>query len=183
NQLNIPNTLSFIRLLTIPVIFLLIINSTARNFPILISVTFISGLLDFFDGYLARKLSQETELGKILDPVADKLMILALVLGLMIKSNFPLWLGIVIFSRDFIILLASLILLIRKKGKKVVPSVLVGKITVAVLGGLLLVFVVDLHPDVHLEMLKRYFIVLSTGFLAWSWVEYFNVYKKEKNAK
>ncbi len=106
-RLNIPNTLSIIRLLLFPVIFLLITKSTASNYPYLIFVFFLAIALDFFDGYLARKLSQETELGKILDPVADKIMVFFIVLGLMIKSDFPIWLGVIIFLRDFFILAAA----------------------------------------------------------------------------
>ncbi len=119
-EINIPNALSCMRILTIPVISLLILHSNARNYPILITVFFFSILLDFFDGFLARKLAQETELGKILDPIADKLMVLFIILALMIKSDFPLWLGIAIILRDFLILLASLI--ISKKIKKPVTK-------------------------------------------------------------
>lgn len=182
-QINIPNTLSFVRILTIPAIFLLILHSTRKNYPILIAVFVVSIWLDFFDGYLARKLKQETELGKILDPVADKLMVICLVLALIIRSDFPLWLGIFIFARDFIILVASLILIKRIKGKKVAPSVLIGKVTFGVIGTLLLVYLLDLHPGVNLPLVKQFFIVISVGFIVWSWIEYYSVYKKEKNGK
>ena len=62
--LNIPNILSGMRILTIPIIVLLIVHSTPYNYPVLILVFFFSIMLDFFDGYLARKLSQETKLGQ-----------------------------------------------------------------------------------------------------------------------
>lgn len=180
-QINIPNTLSFLRILTIPFIFLLILHSTSKNYPFLIAVFCFSIWLDFFDGYLARKLSQETELGKILDPVADKLMILFIILALIIKSDFPLWLGLFILIRDLSILLAGFISMKAKKGIK--QSILSGKITFAVLGALILVFILDLHQALDLKILKRFFIVLSIGSLVWSWLEYYNIYKKEKNAE
>lgn len=181
--MNIPNALSTLRMLTIPGIFLLILYSNPRNYPILIALFAFSILLDFLDGYLARKLSQETELGKILDPMADKLMVCFIVLALIIKSDFPLWLGIIIFVRDIVILTASLVLMKRKKGKKVAPSILVGKVAFAALAFLIMVYILDLHQGLNPEMLKRFFIVLSVGFMGWSWVEYYNVYQKEKNAK
>lgn len=181
-QLNVPNALSGLRLLTAPVIFLLIIYSTPGNYPVLIAIFCFSMLLDLLDGYLARKLGQETELGKILDPVADKLMVVLIVLALMIKSNFPVWLGILILSRDVLILSASFILVKIKKRKKITPSILIGKVAFSVIGALILVFMLDLHHNLDLEILKRYFIVLSVGFLLWSVVEYYEVYKKEKNA-
>lgn len=180
-EINIPNALSTMRILTIPVISLLILHSNARNYPILIAVFFFSILLDFFDGYLARKLDQETELGKILDPIADKLMVFFIILALMIKSDFPLWLGIVIILRDFLILLAGLIL--SKKEKKIRPSILIGKITFAALGVLVMAFIVDLSPTLQIPLVKRYIIVLNVGFLGWSWIEYYALYKKEKNAE
>ena|GEM_PF-343646 len=180
-QLNIPNTLSGLRILMVPVIFLLILHCSPGNFFILIVGFSFSIWLDFFDGYLARKLSQETELGKILDPLADKLMVFFIVLALIIKSNFPLWLGLIIFLRDIIILAAAFILI--KGKKKITPSILIGKITFAILGILILVFILDLHQGLDLEMLKRFFIILSAGFLGWSWIEYYHLYKREKNAE
>lgn len=182
-ELNIPNALSSLRMLAIPGIFLLILYSNPRNYPILIALFAFSILLDFLDGYLARKLSQETELGKILDPVADKLMVLCIVLALIIKSDFPLWLGIIIFVRDIVILAAGLVLIKRKKDKTVPPSILVGKAAFAALAVLIMVYILDLHQGLDLGILKRFFIVLSVGYMGWSWVEYYNVYQKEKNAE
>ncbi|MCP5049658.1 MAG: CDP-alcohol phosphatidyltransferase family protein [bacterium] len=178
-QLNIPNTLSGIRIFAVPVIVLLIIYSNAKNYPVLITVFCFSIALDFFDGYLARKFSQETELGKILDPVADKLMVFGVVAALVIKSDFPLWLAVVIVSRDLLIVTVGAILF---RGRHVVtPSILIGKITFAVLGVLMMTYIVDLSEAIDLEILKRFFIVLSVSFLAWSTTGYYEIYKREKN--
>ena len=57
-----------------------------------------------------------------------------------------------------------------------------GKITFALLGTLIMVYIVDLSVYIDLEILKRFFIVLSFCFLTWSWVEYYKIYKSEKNA-
>jgi len=173
--LNIPNTLSILRLMTIPVIVLLILHSTRHNYPILIIVYFLSVWLDFFDGYLARKLSQETEMGKILDPLADKLMVFSVVIALIIRSDFPIWLAVIIFSRDFLILGASLALF--KKRHSVHPSILVGKITFGLLSSLIMIYILDLSPFIDLENMKHFFIVTSTCFLAGSWLEYYYIYK------
>lgn len=178
--LNIPNILSTLRISAIPAIVWLIIHTTPRNFPLLILVSFFSMLLDFFDGYLARKLSQETELGRILDPVADKLMVSCIVVALILKTDFPLWLGIIIIGRDLLIVTAAVLIF---KGKQVIStSILIGKVTFALLGALLMIYILDLYPYIDLQILKRFFIVLSVSFLAWSWVEYYQIYKREKNA-
>ncbi len=180
NWINIPNFLSGMRILTIPVMVWLIIYSTPSNYPILILVVFLSIWLDFFDGYLARKLAQETELGKILDPLADKLMVAGLVTALIIKTDFPLWLGILIIGRDFLILLACAIIF---RGKhRIKGSILIGKVTFALLGALIMVYIVDINEYLDLEILKRFFMVLTVGFLGWSWAEYYQIYKREKNA-
>ena len=180
--LNIPNILSGMRILTIPIIVLLIVHTTPYNYPVLILVFFFSIMLDFFDGYLARKLSQETKLGQILDPLADKLMVSCIVVALIIKTDFPLWLGILIIGRDLLILAAGAVIF---KGKHVITtSILVGKATFALLGALIMIYILDLYPYINLQILKRFFIVLTVSFLAWSWVEYYQIYMrvKKKNA-
>jgi cardiolipin synthase len=178
--LNIPNILSGMRILTIPVIVLLIVHTTPGNYPVLILVFFFSILLDFFDGYLARKLSQETKLGQILDPLADKSMVSCIIVALMIKTDFPIWLGILIIGRDLLILAAAAVIF---KGKHMIAtSILIGKATFAMLGALIMIYILDLCPYIDLQILKRFFIVLTVSFLAWSWVEYYRIYKREKNA-
>lgn len=178
--LNIPNILSGLRILTIPVIVLLIVYTTPYNYPVLILVFFFSIWLDFFDGYLARKLSQETKLGQILDPLADKLMVSCIVVALIIKTDFPIWLGILIIGRDLLILAAGAVIF---KGKHVIAtSILIGKATFALLGSLIMIYILDLYPYINLQILKRFFIALTVSFLAWSWVEYYQIYKREKNA-
>jgi len=179
--INIPNILSGMRILTIPAIVFLIVYSTPSNYPMLILVYLFSLWLDFFDGYLARKLCQVTKLGKILDPLADKLMISSIIVALVIRSDFPLWLGVLIIGRDILILTASAVIF---RGKHVIKtSILVGKATFALLGTLIMVYIIDLYENINLEILKRFFIVLTVSFLCWSWIEYYQIYKREKNAK
>ena len=179
-EINVPNSMSAARILLIPILFLLIINSTTGNYPLLIGLYFFSIWLDFFDGYFARKLSQETELGKIMDPLADKLLILFTLLALIIKTDFPLWFAVVIFSRDILILLASFVML---KGKQTVKgAILTGKITFAALGALLMIYIIDLHKALNLEILKRFFLILSFSYLLWSFIEYYIIYKRFSKA-
>jgi cardiolipin synthase (CMP-forming) len=179
-HMTIPNMLSALRIITIPIIVFLILSSNAANYPVLIVVYALSLALDFFDGYLARKLHQESELGKILDPLADKLMVFSTILALVIKADFPLWLAIVIIGRDLGILGVSAILF---RGKQVViPSNLVGKVTFALLGALMMVFIIDLTQAFDLLILKRFLIIHSICFLSWSMLGYYDVYQRVKNA-
>ncbi len=180
-NLNLPNTLSSLRILLIPVIFLLIVNSTESNYPYLLALYFSALLLDFLDGYIARKFSMETELGKILDPLADKLLILFILVALIIKTDFPFWLALIIFLRDFCILLASILIF---KGKhRIKPSILVGKITFGILSVLTFIYIIDLHKSFDLIIMKKFFISLCFTFLLWSCFSYYNIYKEEKQKK
>lgn len=90
-----------------------------------------AGVTDLMDGYLARKLNQVTEWGKILDPLADKVCMAAIALQLFIVGRIDTVLLAILLGRDIIILLASL--LFAKKIKEVIPSNYVGKITVLVI--------------------------------------------------
>jgi CDP-diacylglycerol--glycerol-3-phosphate 3-phosphatidyltransferase len=163
----------------VPVIFILIIKNTYQNYPFLVFIYVFTISLDFLDGYFARKLSQETEVGKILDPVADKLLVFFVVIGLIIKSDFPLWLAIPIFFRDIVILFAGLILF--KTRHFIAPSIIIGKIAFTALGLLILIYIIDLNVFINLEILKRFLAVLSFGFLIWSFIEYYRIYMSIKN--
>jgi len=179
--LTLPNILSLLRLLMIPVIVLFMLHVNDGLFLYLLILYTITVFLDFLDGFLARKFHQESDVGKILDPLADKFLVLSILVTLAIKFHFPIWLAIFIILRDILILWASVLLY---KGKRIVkPSLVVGKFTFALLSLLIFVFIVDLHEGIDLLMTKHFLIVLSFSFLLWSWVAYFLVYLREKNEK
>ena len=83
---TIPNLMGYFRILLIPVFCWLYVNAkTPRDFQLATAVVLLSSLTDLFDGMIARKLNQVTELGKVLDPVADKLTHAALALCLTVR--------------------------------------------------------------------------------------------------
>jgi len=177
---NIPNAMSIARLLSIPFIMVLILDNTPGTYPVLLVVYLFSLALDFFDGYLARKLGQETRLGKILDPLSDKSMIFATVLALVIKTRFPLWLALTIVLRDVAILLASVLMI--KRLHEIKSSILVGKVTFAVLGALMMAYIIDLHEGIDLEICKRFFAILTLAFISWSILGYYRLYRRAGSA-
>jgi cardiolipin synthase len=177
--ITLPNILSLLRVFMIPLIVFLMININDQIFPYLIVVYVFTVFLDFLDGFIARNFSQESDLGKIIDPLADKFLVISMLLTLTIKFDFPLWLAVFIVLRDILILWASFLLF---RGKKIVkPSLLIGKFTFGLLSLLIFVFIIDLHEKINLLLLKRFLIVLSSVFLLWSWFEYLLVYMREKN--
>ncbi len=100
NAVNIPNAVSVVRLLLIPVfVWLVLIEQTAWA-GVLLGVI---GATDWIDGYLARRLDQVTEVGKMLDPIADRLAVaVAVVLGLVV-GVLPAWFGWAIIIREIVI--------------------------------------------------------------------------------
>jgi cardiolipin synthase (CMP-forming) len=87
---------------------------------------------DLLDGYLARKLKQVSELGKIIDPVADKLAVGVIAIMMFIKGLIPLWFIVIVVLRDVLILVFGLIL--KRKKKIVLMSNYPGKVAVFTIG-------------------------------------------------
>ncbi|CAB4893625.1 unannotated protein [freshwater metagenome] len=100
---NVPNLLSFLRILLVPVFLWLLLH---KLFLAAIAVLAFAGLTDFLDGYLARKLNQTTKLGKMLDPVADRLYIFATLLALSATGYVPWWLAGLVILRDVLMLVS-----------------------------------------------------------------------------
>ena len=99
--INVPNLLSFLRIALVPVFLWLLLQEL---FLAAIIVLAVAGLTDFLDGFLARKLNQATKLGKMLDPVADRLYIFATLLALSATGYVPWWLAGLVILRDLLML-------------------------------------------------------------------------------
>lgn len=99
--LTVPNVLSMIRLATVPVFLYLFVTGRETAAVILYGA---GAWTDFFDGYLARRLGQVTELGRLLDPLADRAFIIALALALVAVDALPWWLAGLIVLRDIVLL-------------------------------------------------------------------------------
>ncbi|NEP90685.1 MAG: CDP-diacylglycerol--glycerol-3-phosphate 3-phosphatidyltransferase [Okeania sp. SIO2C2] len=101
--MNIPNWITFSRLLGIPLILYTLKTPTNQNLWICLVIFLIASVTDFLDGYLARKLNQVSDLGKFLDPLADKLLVLAPLLGLIELGKVPAWGVFLILGRELTI--------------------------------------------------------------------------------
>jgi CDP-diacylglycerol--glycerol-3-phosphate 3-phosphatidyltransferase len=103
HMMNLPNFLTSLRILLIPV-FILFFTMPHPARPFLSVLIFlIASLTDFFDGYIARRRAQITKLGKLLDPVADKLLVSSALILLVSVGRVPAWVVIVIIAREFIV--------------------------------------------------------------------------------
>lgn len=111
---TIPNLVTALRLGCIPVFCWLLFGLDSR-----LAAGILLGALgasDFVDGYLARRLDQATELGAILDPVADRFMFFAAVISMLVSGDVALWFGIVALVREFGLSTGTLVLASRRLG-------------------------------------------------------------------
>jgi cardiolipin synthase len=121
--LTIPNVMSAVRLLGVPVFLWLVLGPHADGWALVLLA--VSGATDFLDGWLARRLGQESLVGQILDPVADRLYILAVVIGLALRDVIPWWLAISLPLRD--LLMWGLVPFLRTRGYSALPVHFLGK--------------------------------------------------------
>lgn len=120
---TLPNLLSMFRLAGVPVFLWLVLGPEADGWAL--ALLMVSGFTDFLDGYLARRLEQTSLLGQILDPVADRLYILAVVVGLALRDVIPWWMAVSLPLRD--LLMWGLVPLLRTRGYSALPVHFLGK--------------------------------------------------------
>jgi cardiolipin synthase len=120
---TVPNALSVLRLLGVPLFLWLLLGPHADVAALVVLA--LSGLSDWADGVLARKLHQESRLGALLDPAVDRLYILATLIGLTLRHIIPWWLAAVIVGRD--VLLALSLPILRRHGYGPPPVHYLGK--------------------------------------------------------
>ncbi len=116
---NIPNLLSISRIVLIPLFIYLLSQKTVESWILAIVVFIIASLTDLLDGWSARKLKQESEFGKFIDPLADKILVIASLSALMtMDPNFQIfdfWMILIIVGRDIMITIMRSLAI--KKGK------------------------------------------------------------------
>jgi cardiolipin synthase (CMP-forming) len=121
--LTVPNALSFARLLGVPVFLWLVLGPEADVAAFILLV--VAGVSDWVDGALARALNQRSELGVLLDPLADRLYIAATLLGLALREIIPWWLVGILVARELFLL--TLLPTLRRAGRLALPVTYVGK--------------------------------------------------------
>lgn len=118
-----PNLLSALRLLGVPVFLWLVLGPEADAWALGLLV--VSGITDWLDGFLARRWNQTSALGQLLDPIADRLYLLAVVVGLALREVIPWWIAVLLPLRD--LLLWGLVPLLRTRGYSSLPVHFIGK--------------------------------------------------------
>ena len=99
--INVPNVLTVIRILLVPVLIVALLEKTG-NGDLLAAIVFaVASLTDAIDGYLARSRNWVTTFGKLMDPIADKLLVVAALITLVSLGRLQAWVAMVIISREF----------------------------------------------------------------------------------
>lgn len=123
--MNIPNMLTLLRFFFVPLFSIVFLNNNIHNNYWVALVIFIfSGLTDILDGFIARKYNMITRFGTLMDPLADKLMILTVLFCFYIRGILPIWVFCIIFLKEFAMLLGATRLY---KMEIVIPSNIFGK--------------------------------------------------------
>ncbi|MFQ8601129.1 MAG: CDP-alcohol phosphatidyltransferase family protein [Oscillospiraceae bacterium] len=169
---SIPNILSYIRLLLIPVFVVLYVGADApADYYLAAGVVLLSGLTDLFDGQIARRCNMITELGKALDPIADKLTQAAIVFCLMLRFPGVVFLVVLLVVKELFMGVCGLVLL--RRGRKLDGAMWFGKVSTAVFYVVMLLLIA--LPEIPAAVVNG--ILVVTGFfLALSFALYIPVF-------
>jgi cardiolipin synthase len=119
--MTIPNLITAIRIILAPVFIIFLINDDLRSALFLFLLCMAS---DCADGMIARLLNQKSKLGAYLDPLADKLLLVAAFVLLAARGNLPSWLTVMVISRDIMILLGVVVLFLNGFNLSIKPSII-----------------------------------------------------------
>ena len=164
NIFNISNSLSFLRLLLVIPAYTAF-NNFDQNLAgySVAAIGIFAAVTDILDGYLARKFNQITEFGKIIDPLADKVLVIYVVLNLFFLGEIPEYYFYMILARDALILTGGLI--VSRKIGKVLPSDYIGKATVLAISFVLLMILlnVDKNSDPYIFLYYLSILLIFTS--------------------
>lgn len=139
-RMTAANYITIGRLFLLPfIVYFLIQGRTTLSF-VLMAIMLFS---DVLDGYLARTLHQESELGRVLDPVCDKLSLMVIIVTMLAINAMPWWAAVVIILRDILILLGSYVLWRRRM--VILGSNILGKVTGFAFGAMILALMIKLR--------------------------------------
>lgn len=125
--MNLPNILTSFRFLLIPVFVYFFFSNLAYGVEIAVVTFLFAGLTDTLDGYIARKYNLITKLGIVLDPLADKLMLITVLVSVTFSNNIPLWIIWVVSLKEALMILGAFSLL--NENNVVIPANIFGKLS------------------------------------------------------
>ena len=162
--INLPNFFTILRLLSIPALIIFFDCFYISRWIFLFAIA-----TDSLDGIIARSTNKKTKLGSILDPTADKLLLVTTFLLLASNNIIPYWYAVVIISRDFFVFLGWIITYIITSNNNVAPSIL-GKLTNFTQATLAFIYMFGLFPEY--SILIQYYSYLMLALTIISGLDY-----------
>jgi cardiolipin synthase len=127
---SVANLVTVLRLLLVPFFFAMLIRDSERARLAAFALYALAASTDWIDGQIARRTHTVTQVGKVIDPLVDRLLLASGVIGLYIIGELPLWIPVVLVLRDVYLLYGSYVL---EKDRIILPVTYIGKITTAIL--------------------------------------------------
>lgn len=176
----IPNLLSIVR---IGLVYPILNNISLGNFQLGIMFFIIAAITDAVDGFLARKMNWKTNLGKILDPVADKLLLSGTIFILWLNAYIPFYIFVIFFSRDVLILVGASIHMSVIESEVPLPNIL-GKLTTAFQIVYIFLILIFQSYSVEISLILLDILIISITILslmvyANSWFKSLKTYNNE----
>jgi CDP-diacylglycerol--glycerol-3-phosphate 3-phosphatidyltransferase len=157
-ELNLPNVLTVVRILLVPVLVAALLAATAKGDLLAAVVFVVASLTDALDGWIARRRRSESTFGKLMDPLADKLLVVAALVSLVSLDRLSAWVAMVIIAREFAV--TGLRQLAMEDGH-VIPASSWGKVkTVAQIAMVLVLIAVD-HRTLPVDLLIYATVVIT----------------------
>lgn len=175
NIINIPNLITFVRIIIIPVFVTTLVY---RRYNYALVLFMVAAISDMLDGLFARLTGQKTRFGAFLDPLADKSLLMTSFIFFTIYGWIPLWLTIIVISRDFIVVVGWVLLYLTSHTTKVEPSIL-GKAAIA--SQLILIAYILLSINIDIPFINLYYQALVAALTIISAIQY--IYKGLKTAE
>lgn len=170
---KLPNILCYIRIILVPVfLYVYFMADQQSDYYIATAVVLASGITDFCDGQIARRCNMITDLGRIIDPVADKLMQLAMVVALTLKIKY-MWLLVLYLILKEVVTSVTGLYVIKKCERRLNGAKWYGKVCTALLYVVMLVLVA--FPNIDTKVQNTLLIVCAGG-LTLAFVMYMRLY-------
>jgi cardiolipin synthase len=163
-MINIPNILTIARILLVPVIVSALL---AGNYPLALAIFLVAGVTDALDGFIARRFNMCTRLGAMLDPLADKLLVVPTTLVLAATGRLPWWLALTVVARDLLILGGAAAFYARTGNLEMEPSI-ASKVNTCVQITLIVLILADSSGVISLGhlLVRGYYLALLTAVVS-----------------
>lgn len=168
----VPNILTIFRLILVPVFAIVFFSEIENAKYIAILIFLAASFTDFLDGYIARKYNAVSKVGIVLDPLADKLMLLTALCSLTVNSAVPLFLFALFFAKEIFMIVAGTFLW-NKKENVVIPSSLPGKLATAL--SMVVVIMIIIFPGNKILIALLVIVFILKLFALYTYIK---VYKK-----